>query len=107
VAVEPLAKALRATKGSCYWHLADRNALLQATLELWDRRDADQVLAGFAETQDAATKLRNLVDWPSCQSSGERTKAPAPSSLHSSPCDLLEPNDSLLPNKEYSWSRPP
>ena len=61
VAVEPLAKSLGATKGSFYWHFKDRNALLQATLELWERRDTDQVLAGIDEAQEAATRLRNLV----------------------------------------------
>jgi hypothetical protein len=66
VAVEPLAKALRATKGSCYWHLADRNALLQATLELWDRRDARPGagrLRRDAGRRHEATKLRNLVEF--------------------------------------------
>jgi AcrR family transcriptional regulator len=62
VAVEPLAKSLGATKGSFYWHFSDRNALLQATLELWEQRDTDQVLTGMDGTQDAATRLRNLVE---------------------------------------------
>ena len=62
VAVEPLAKSLGATKGSFYWHFSDRNALLQATLELWEQRDTDQVLAGMDGTQDAATRLHNLVE---------------------------------------------
>lgn len=62
VAVEPLAKSLGATKGSLYWHFADRNALLQATLELWEQRDTDQVLAAIDDTQDASEKLRNLVE---------------------------------------------
>jgi len=35
VRVEPLAKALDITKGSFYWHFADRRALLDAMLEAW------------------------------------------------------------------------
>src|SRR4051794_41764716 len=40
VAVEPIAKSLGATKGSFYWHFADRNALLESALDLWERRGA-------------------------------------------------------------------
>ena len=61
VAVEPLAKELGATKGSFYWHFADRQALLEATLELWERRDTDRVIAAIDETQDVETRLRNLL----------------------------------------------
>ena len=35
VRVEPLAKALGITKGSFYWHFADRRALLDAMLAAW------------------------------------------------------------------------
>jgi AcrR family transcriptional regulator len=61
VAVEPLAKELGATKGSFYWHFADREALVEATLQLWERRDTDEVIAAIDETQDAETRLRNLL----------------------------------------------
>jgi AcrR family transcriptional regulator len=61
VAVEPLAKALGTTKGSFYWHFADRNALLQAALELWERRDTDSVIAAIDASQDAMTRLRKLL----------------------------------------------
>jgi AcrR family transcriptional regulator len=61
VAVEPLAKTLRTTKGSFYWHFADRNALLAATLERWERRDTDRVIASLEETRDARSRLRKLL----------------------------------------------
>ncbi len=61
MAVEPLAKSLRTTKGSFYWHFADRNALLAATLELWERRHTDRVIADLDETQDALSRLRKLL----------------------------------------------
>ncbi len=61
VAVEPLAKDLGATKGSFYWHFADRQALLEATLQEWERRDTDQVIAAIDESQDVRTRLRNLL----------------------------------------------
>src|SRR5215470_15475319 len=35
VRVEPLAKALGITKGSFYWHFADRRALIDAMLGSW------------------------------------------------------------------------
>lgn len=61
VAVEPLAKELRTTKGSFYWHFADRNALLEATLALWELRDTEQVIAALDDTKDARTRLRRLL----------------------------------------------
>jgi AcrR family transcriptional regulator len=36
VRVEPLARRLRVTKGSFYWHFRDRGALLQAMLRRWE-----------------------------------------------------------------------
>ncbi|HRD60317.1 MAG TPA: TetR/AcrR family transcriptional regulator [Nocardioides sp.] len=61
VAVEPLAKELGATKGSFYWHFADRNALLEAILERWEQRDTELVIAAIDETGDATTRLRALL----------------------------------------------
>lgn len=42
IAVEPLAKLLGVTKGSFYWHFANRRDLINAALKRW--RDEDQQL---------------------------------------------------------------
>jgi AcrR family transcriptional regulator len=61
IAVEPLAKQLQTTKGSFYWHFADRDALIAATLELWELRDTERVITNLDENQDAMTRLRTLL----------------------------------------------
>jgi AcrR family transcriptional regulator len=38
VGIEPLARRLRVTKGSFYWHFRDRSALLNAILRRWQQR---------------------------------------------------------------------
>ena len=48
VRVEALAPGLGASKGSFYWHFADRAALVDAALALWEERDGET----FAETLD-------------------------------------------------------
>jgi AcrR family transcriptional regulator len=61
VAVEPLAKTLGATKGSFYWHFSGRDALIEATLALWEQRDTDRVIATIDPAQDVGTRLRGLL----------------------------------------------
>ena len=61
VAVEPLAKELGTTKGSFYWHFADRDALVAATLARWERRDTDGVIAAVDPAADVTSRLRGLL----------------------------------------------
>lgn len=61
VAVEPLAAALKATKGSFYWHFANRDALIEAALARWEQRDTDGVIATMNPTEDADSRLRGLL----------------------------------------------
>ena len=46
VAIEPIAARLATTKGSFYWHFANREALLEAALAEWERRHTTEVLVG-------------------------------------------------------------
>jgi AcrR family transcriptional regulator len=62
VAVEPLAGRLGATKGSFYWHFANREALLEAALARWERQTTTDVAARTqAAAQDPADQLRLLI----------------------------------------------
>jgi AcrR family transcriptional regulator len=61
VRVEPLAQQLGVTKGSFYWHFADRNALLDALITEWEEEHelAAEHLSGI-EGPDA---LRDLIEF--------------------------------------------
>ncbi|WP_017582630.1 TetR/AcrR family transcriptional regulator [Nocardiopsis valliformis] len=60
VAVEPIAARLGATKGSFYWHFANRDALIAAALDLWEREHTEAVVAYVEAEPDAHAKLRRL-----------------------------------------------
>jgi AcrR family transcriptional regulator len=61
VAVEPLAKKLGVTKGSFYWHFENRGALLEATLERWEKEATEAVIAAVSLISDPRERLRRLV----------------------------------------------
>ncbi len=61
VRVERLAKQLGASKGSFYWHFADRPALLESILELWEREGTADVIAEVAAIPDPAERLRRVT----------------------------------------------
>ncbi len=60
VAVEPLAARLGATKGSAYWHFPNREALLKATLERWEREHTEAVIEIVDSVPEPLEKLRLL-----------------------------------------------
>jgi AcrR family transcriptional regulator len=62
VRVEPLAKALAITKGSFYWHFADRRALIDAMLTAWADGRVAAIRQQAAGRGAPAAVLRELAD---------------------------------------------
>lgn len=61
VAVERIAARLGVTKGSFYWHFANRDALMSAVLDLW-RDDTEQIASTLAAIDDPRERLRRLFE---------------------------------------------
>ena len=61
VRIEPLARVLGVTKGGFYWHFDDRDGLLDAMLDTWERMVIDDVIDRVeGDGGDARAKLRRL-----------------------------------------------
>jgi AcrR family transcriptional regulator len=63
VRVEPLAKLMKVTKGSFYWHFKDRNELLEAIVAEWVRLDTSSVIDRINQLEnDPKTRLLQLFE---------------------------------------------
>jgi AcrR family transcriptional regulator len=61
VAVESLAIELGATKGSFYHHFENRDALIVAALEDWERAQTEAVIERLELIEDPAERLRAVL----------------------------------------------
>jgi AcrR family transcriptional regulator len=63
VRIEALAKGLGVSKGGFYWHFEDRRALLEETLDAWEKAGTEDVIASVdSGTEDGRAKLRRLFE---------------------------------------------
>jgi AcrR family transcriptional regulator len=61
VAVEPIAVRLGATKGSFYWHFANRDALVTAALDRWEQEHTEAVIGALDDRDGPAERLRRIL----------------------------------------------
>lgn len=63
VRIEVLAKDLGVSKGGFYWHFEDRRALIDETLEVWEKTGTEDVIDTVdSEPADPRAKLRRLFE---------------------------------------------
>jgi len=62
LAVEPLAAALGATKGSFYWHFRNRDELVHEALALWEREGTDDIIEQLERVNDPVERLRLTLE---------------------------------------------
>jgi AcrR family transcriptional regulator len=71
LAIEPLAKAMGVTKGSFYWHFADRPALLEAVIADWEAKATAPLLERLGRAgREPADRLAALMHTVAAEGKG-------------------------------------
>jgi AcrR family transcriptional regulator len=60
LSIEGLARDVGATKGSFYWHFADRSALISAALAHWERVATTEIVERLSAVRDPIARLEAL-----------------------------------------------
>ncbi|MGV6852458.1 MAG: TetR/AcrR family transcriptional regulator [bacterium] len=60
ISIESMARDMKVTKGSFYWHFSTRDALIMAALERWEQEDMTLMTASDVDETNAETKLIKL-----------------------------------------------
>lgn len=62
VKITKLADRLGVTRGSFYWHFRDREEILQALIDYWERKNTASILAAAAQGQDLMGSVLALME---------------------------------------------
>jgi AcrR family transcriptional regulator len=74
VRIEVLAKELKVTKGSFYWHFKDRNALFDALLLSYEARSHEFMESVLASAASPSMQLRSMLASPQRMANREITE---------------------------------
>ncbi len=61
VSIEGLARELGVTKGSFYWHFADRGEAIEAALLVWEEKGTLEIIRQLREVNDPRQRLISLL----------------------------------------------
>jgi AcrR family transcriptional regulator len=73
--VEALARRLRVTKGSFYWHFKNRDDLIEAALALWERLGTEDLIDELEQLAEPDAKLARLFELALHRADQLRTEA--------------------------------